>query len=236
VLDFFKSKRTKRNGSFPGALPVDEGLAFREIRFVVLDTELTGLDRKRDNIVSIGAVKMVGGEIKMGHSFYQLVNPGMPMKAESVVVHEITPSEVLEKPNIGLVLTEFLDFIDQDVLVGHYLNMDLAFINRELKQHLGRTLGNPAVDTLALAYWLRWNAPHQGAEAFTPKKFELYEIAKELGIPIQGAHNALMDAFMTAQVLQRLLPKLAQSGLRALGELLRAGDPARKLQPPGMMI
>lgn len=236
MLDFFKGKKSKFNPGVFHSAPIDDGLPINEIRAVVLDTELTGLDRKRDTIVSIGAVKMVGGRIEMGNTFYQLVNPNKVMKPESVVVHEITPSEVVEKPDIGPVLAEFLTFCNEDILVGHYLNMDLAFINRELKQAMGRTLGNPALDTMALVHWLKWNNPDQGPDAFSAKNFELYEIAKDLGIPVQGAHNALMDAFMTAQVLQRLLPRLEQAGIKTVGELLKVGDPKRKLQAQGAMI
>jgi len=236
LLDFFKSRKTKLNAGLPQALPMDAGLPIGEIRFVVLDTELTGLDRKKDAIVSIGAVKMKGGRIEMGQTFYQLVNPNKEMKAASVVVHEITPSEVLEKPDIGPVLAEFLTFCNHDVLVGHFINMDLAFINRELKETLGRTLENPVLDTMSLAHWLKWNDPDQGPDGFSAKNFELYELAKELGIPVQGAHNALMDAFMTAQVLQRLLPRLERGGLKTQGELLKVGDPKRKLQGQGAMV
>lgn len=236
MLDFFKSRKTKLNAGLPRTPPPDPGLPIGEIRFVVLDTELTGLDRKKDAIVSVGAVRMKGGRIEMGQTFYQLVNPNKEMKAASVIVHEITPSEVLEKPEIGLVLAEFLTFCNHDVLVGHFINMDLAFINRELKETLGRTLENPALDTMSLAHWLKWNDPDQGPDGFSAKNFELYELAKELGIPVQGAHNALMDAFMTAQVLQRLLPRLEQGGVKTQGELLKVGDPKRKLQGQGAMV
>jgi DNA polymerase-3 subunit epsilon len=236
MLDFFRSKKTKFNPGFPPGAAVEAGLPLNEIRAVVLDTELTGLDRKKDTIVSIGAVKMVGGRIEMGNTFYQLVNPNKVMNPESVVVHEITPSEVVEKPDIGPVLAEFLTFCNEDILIGHYINLDLAFINRELRKTLGRTLNNPALDTMSLMHWWRSNTPQHGPDAFSAQNFELVAMAKELAIPVQGAHNALMDAFMTAQVFQRLLPKLEQSGLRTLGELLRAGDPARKLQQLGTMI
>ncbi|MCU0578866.1 MAG: 3'-5' exonuclease [Desulfobacterota bacterium] len=233
MLDFFKSIKIKANSGPPPTPPLAAGLSVREGRFVVLDTELTGLDRKKDSIVSLGAVRMAGGRIEMGQTFYQLVNPNRVMKPESVVVHEITPSEVVEKPAIGPVLAEFLTFCGEAILVGHYVNMDLAFINRELQRSLGRTLGNPALDTMALVHWLKWNNPDQGPDAFSAKNFELYELAKGLGIPVQGAHNALMDAFMTAQVLQRLLPRLEQAGIKTLGELLKIGDPKRKLQAQG---
>lgn len=211
-------------------------LPAREASYVILDTELTGLDRKRDSVLSIGALKMIEGRIEMGRTFYRLVKPGSEMKRESIVIHEITPSEVLEKPVIDDIITEFLAFCGDAVLVGHYITIDLGFINRELKRVLGKSISNPALDTLTLVDWIRWNTPGQGNEAFNPKNYQLYEVAKDLGIPVHGAHNALMDAFMTAQVFQRLLPRLARQGIRTLGELLRIGNPSRKLNQPGMVI
>ena len=236
MLDFFKSNKTKPVPGLPAEPLWDLNLPVQEIRAVALDTELTGLDRKLDSIISIGAVKMNGGRVEMGRTFYQLVNPHMKMKAASVIVHEITPSEVLEKPDIGPVLTEFLDFCREDILIGHFISLDLFFINRELKKTLGRALKNPALDTMSLMHWWRSNTPHHGPDSFTAQKFELAALAKELGIPVQGAHNALMDAFMTAQVFQRLLPRLQISGIKTLGDLLRVGDPRRKLQAKNGMI
>lgn len=207
-----------------------------EIQAAVLDTELTGLNPKRDAIVSIGAVKMAGGRVEMGTTFYRLVNPRMAMKAGNVIIHEITPAEVMEQPDIGPVLTAFLEFCGKDILIGHHLSLDLMFINRELKKIRGRALENPTLDTVALMHWWRSNTDGHGPEAFTPQKFELVEIAGELGIEIQGAHNALMDAFMTAQVFQRLLPRLQALGIKSLGDLLRIGHPNRKIQSRGGMI
>jgi DNA polymerase III subunit epsilon len=236
VFDFFKTKKAKTNtGRSPYPL-WELDLPVQEIKAVVLDTELTGLDRKRDSIVSIGAVKMAGGRVEIGRTFYQLVNPHMEMKAQIVIVHEITPSEVLEKPDIGPVLSEFLDFCGRDILIGHYVSLDLAFINRELKRTQSRTLENPAFDTMSLMHWWRSNTPGLGPDFFTSKKFELVEMAKELGIQVQGAHNALMDAFMTAQVFQRMLPRLQALGIKTLGDLLRVGHPDRKIEPPGGMM
>lgn len=236
MFDFLRVKKSRTLwGNRPHPL-WELDLPVQEIKAVVLDTELTGLDRKRDSIVSIGAVKMSGGRVEIGNTFYQLVNPHKQMNAEVVVVHEITPSDVLEKPDIGPVLAEFVDFCGRDILIGHYVSLDLAFINRDLKKNQFRTLKNPALDTMSLVHWWRSNTPGLGPDFFAPKKFELVEIAKDLGIPIQGAHNALMDAFMTAQVFQRLLPRLQVLGIKTLGDLLRVGHPERKIEPPAGMI
>lgn len=236
MFDFFKPKKAKAHARVASSPLWELDLPVQEIKAVVLDTELTGLDLRRDSILSIGAIKMAGGRVEIGRTFYRLVNPRMKTKAQTAMVHEIAPTGVMERQDIGQVLSEFLGFCGGDVLIGHYISPDLAFINRELEDAQNRTLENPAVDTMSLIHWWRSNTPGLGPEFFTPKKFELVEIAKDLGIQIQGAHNALMDVFVTTQVFQRLLPRLQALGIKTLGDLLRVGHPDRKIEPPGGMI
>lgn len=206
---------------------VDEDIPISDVGFVVIDTELTGLDERKDAIVSIGAIKMVGGTIQLDSTFYRLVNPDTEFTAESVIIHEITPSEVAKKPGIRHVLEEFLEFCGPDVVVGHCVSIDLAFINKEMKKRSGETMLNPVIDTSALYQWIQ---QRYSSERIFPCSFSdsgLYEIAQHFGIPVNGAHNALMDAFITAQVLQRFLHMLFKRGIVRIGDLLRLGNPSK---------
>ena len=196
-----------------------------EAHYVVLDLELTGLDEKKDSIVSIGAVRMRGGAIDLGHTFYRLVSPGTELKASSVLIHEITPSEVAEEPSIDLVIGEFLDFCGEAVLVGHFVDIDLGFLNRELKRIRGLKLENPAVDTISIYEWLRKRNKSGSCPTTLFTGYRLYDIVKCYGIPVNGAHNALMDAFTTAQLLQRFFPLLKEAGAIDISDLLTIGIP-----------
>lgn len=196
-----------------------------DVRYVVVDTELTGLDENKDCIVSIGAVRMVGGAIELGDSFYRLVSPGTEMKAECVVIHEITPSEVLEKPQIDVVLGEFLDYCGADVLVGHFISIDLSFLNREMKRLRGHELPNAVLDTFSIYEWLRKRDQCSDCFATPQSGYRLYDIIKCFGIPVNGAHNAIMDAFTTAQLFQRFIPLLTAAGARDIGDLVTIGAP-----------
>ncbi len=207
---------------YPG---LDPDRPLGEVRYVVIDTELTGLDETRDSIVSIGAVRMTGGRIELGNTFYRLVSPRTELKADSVVIHEITPSEVAEQPSIETVLDELLAFCGNDVLVGHLISIDLSFLNRELRRTRNRTLPSPAVDTFSVYEWLR-KRMKTGACFTTPLAgYRLYDIIKCFNIPVSGAHNAIMDAYTTAQLFQRFLPLLAEAGSHNIGDLLKIGVP-----------
>lgn len=213
------------NGVRPGSAAIETSTPIRQVRYVVIDTELTGLDEKSDGIVSLGAVRMTGGTIHPGKTFYRLVNPSHELRAESVVIHQITPSEVKGKPDIRTALQDFFAFCGQDVIVGHFVNIDLCFLERESKRLSGVMMTNPVIDTVSLYTWLRKRPPM--ADCFSPPEsgISLYDIARTFGIPLEGAHNALKDAFTTAQLLQRFLPLLGTAGVVDIGDLLTIGAP-----------
>ncbi len=218
MLGLFKRKRKK-------TAAIDEKTPISDARYVVVDTELTGLDEKRDSIVSIGAVRMIGGSIGLGDTFYRVVSPRTELSAASVVIHEITPSEVESKPVIDAVLGEFLEFCGEAVLVGHFISIDLSFLNRDMMRIRGTEIPNPALDTFSIYEWLRKRDKCPDYAATSHPGFRLHEIVKCFDIAVNGAHNAVMDAFTTAQLFQRLIPLLAEAGVHDLGNLLRIGIP-----------
>jgi len=204
---------------------IDEHAPSTDVRYVVVDTELTGLDEKRDSIVSIGAVRMTGGKIDIGDTFYRLVSPRTELTAASVVIHEITPSDVVLSPVIGPVLEDFLEFCGADVLVGHFISIDLAFLNREMKRLRNAAIRNRVVDTFSIYEWLRKRGRSRDCFATPLSGYRLYEIARCFGVPVNGAHNAIMDAYATAQLFQRFLPLLEEAGSGNIGDLLKIGIP-----------
>lgn len=218
MLALFEGKKKKQKR-------IDERTPITEARYVVVDTELTGLDEKKDSIVSIGALRMTGGSIDLGGNFYRLISPRTELSAASVVIHEITPSEVEAKPGIESVLAAFMEFCGDAVLVGHFISIDLSFLNREMKLNRRAGITNPALDTFSIYEWLRKRDKCRDCSNTPSGGFRLYDIVKCFDIAVNGAHNAVMDAFTTAQLLQRFLPLLAEAGVHDIGDLLRIGIP-----------
>lgn len=195
-----------------------------ECPFVVFDTELSGLDSRKDFIVSIGAIKMTGRTINISEEFYRLIKPGGEMHKRSVEIHGLTPGELENQKNIDAVLPGFLDFIKDSVLVGHFINIDLKFMNKALKNKYMNKLGNPALDTHRIHEWLYENGVafkkhYRGGST----KTDLFNVAQRYGIAIDSIHNALNDAFITAQLFQRFLYFLHADGMHTLDELLDIG-------------
>jgi DNA polymerase III subunit epsilon len=128
-------------------------------------------------------------------------------------------------PGIETVLAEFLGFCGSDIIVGHFLSIDLAFLDRCVKRWFGTHMRNPVVDTFSLHEWLR--PRFKDHRYFMPpaEHCSLYEIAKRFSVPVSGAHNALMDAYAAAQIFQRMIPMLKEAGIRDIGDLLKIGIP-----------
>jgi DNA polymerase III subunit epsilon len=205
---------------------VDPGLPLDKIPFVVIDTELTGLDMKRDSVVSVGAIKMAGTRIELGRSFYRLVSPSAAFKHESIVVHGITPDDVAAKPSLDVVADELLAFCGDRILVGHFFSIDLGFLGREAPVMKAADLRRRAVDTVRIHSWVEQQRNrHAGGYTVPEGALNLVSLALSHGIRVDGAHNALTDAFITAQLLQRQLRALPGLGVRTLGDLLRVGRP-----------
>jgi DNA polymerase III subunit epsilon len=206
-------------------LGVDVRTGISDANYVVIDSELTGLDERRDAILSLGAVHMTGGKIEIGDAFYRLVSPDMQLTPENVIIHEIMPSDVEAKPSIDVVLAEFLEFCGDRILVGHFAAIDLAFLDRDAKRHRGAPIGNAVIDTYSIYEWLRKRYNDHPCLSTPGLRSKLYDIAKCFGVPVGSAHNALMDAYTTAQLFQRFIPLVLGAGVRDLGDLLKIGIP-----------
>jgi DNA polymerase-3 subunit epsilon len=198
--------------------------AIQETEFVAFDTELTGLDFKRDSIISIGAIKMKGSRIFPGKMFYRLVKPESELKTESVVVHGLTHSDLAGAENLQSVITDFIDFIGDSVLIGHFVFIDLKFLNRAMKKLFGFPLQSPVIDTFNVHEWLydndyRFSRHYRG---MTIKK-DLFSMSRKYGIKVEKTHNAFYDAYLTAQLFQRFIHFLPDCGINRIDELLMVG-------------
>jgi DNA polymerase-3 subunit epsilon len=199
-------------------------LSISDAEYTVLDTELTGLDLKKDSIVSIGAVKMKGARIDIGASFYRLIHPPNGMDHKNILIHGITPSEVEQKPAIDAVLDELSDFCGDSIIVGHFVSLDINFINKELKRTGRKNMKNPAVDTCKLYEWIKSNEESFSSHYSGRRdELDLFSLAREYNITFDEGHNALSDAFITAQLFQRFLSALPGTGVKSIRDLLKIG-------------
>jgi DNA polymerase III subunit epsilon len=174
----------------------------------VFDTETTGLSPSDDEIISIGAVRIVNGRLLRQETFDRLIDPGRPLDPVSTAVHGIS-SEMLEgQPTIDEVLPLFAQFAEDTVLVGHNVAFDLRFL--ELKEaRTGVRFTQPVLDTLLLSAVVHPDAQDHSLEA----------MAARLGVSVVGRHTAVGDAILTGEIFLKQSRLLAARGLGTLGEV-----------------
>lgn len=185
-----------------------------ELTYTVFDTETTGLEPSAgDEIIQIGAVRIVNGRLLRHENIDQIIDPQRPLRPEGIPIHGITEEMVRGQPTIATVLPQFHAFCAGTVLVAHNAAFDMRFL--QLKEEaLGIRFTQPVLDTLLLSAVIHPNQESHKLEA----------IAERLGITIIGRHTALGDAIVTAEVFLRMLPLLAEMGIRTLGEARAAAE------------
>lgn len=166
---------------------------------VVFDTETTGLDTKKDAILSIGAVKIQKNKILTSQSFEVFLKPSQEISQESIKIHHMRPCDLKNalEPLEGV--KKFLEFIQNRPLIGYYLEFDIAMINSLIKPWLGVTLPNKQIEVSGLYFDKKIALIPQGN---IDLRFDT--ILQDLNIPKMGQHNALNDAIMTAMVYTKL--------------------------------
>jgi DNA polymerase III subunit epsilon len=200
--------------------PVPRSTPLREVRFVVLDTELTSLDKRSNRLLSVGAIAMSGAKILLGEQFYRVVNPGVEIPASTIVVHGLRREDVAEGESPEAVLSDLREFLARSVLVGHFVGIDAHVLNKELRA-IGGSFAMPALDTARAFHWLMLQKALADGHDHVGAALDLASVAAHYGVAVHDAHQALVDAFVTAQVWQRLLPDLAAAGVTTLGRALR---------------
>jgi len=191
-----------------------EDMRLVELSYTVFDTETTGLNPAGgDEIIQIGATRIVNGKLLRQESYEQLVDPQFMIPPASIPIHGITQDMVRGQPAIDQALPAFHAFARDTVLVAHNAAFDMRFL--QLKQErTGIVFDQPVLDTLLLSAVV-----HPSQESH-----RLEAIAQRFNIPVTGRHTAMGDAIVTAEVFLRLIPLLAEKGIHTLGQARAAAQ------------
>ena len=166
---------------------------------VVFDCETTGLDIKKDEIISIGALRVKNNRILTSKAFEVFIKPQNSIPKESIKIHQIRNCDLENALPPKEAIEKFLHFIGNAKLVGYYLEFDVAMVNKYTKKLLGVTLPNKQEEVSAIYYNKKVKTIPQG---HIDLSFDA--ILKDLNLPKIDAHNALNDALMSALIYIKL--------------------------------
>lgn len=192
----------------------DKGQTLQD-SFVVFDLETTGIGAKNNEIIEIGAVKVVGQTVVDRYSTF--VNPQRPIPYKIEQLTGISDSMVDKAPKITEVLPKFLSFCEGCVMVAHNASFDMGFIRQKAMEQ-GLCIDFTVVDTVSMA------------RALLPElaRHTLDSVAKNLGVSLENHHRAVDDAQATAEIFLRLVQRLEKKGITTLEQLNIFGKPSEE--------
>lgn len=171
--------------------------------WVSLDCETTGLDTRRDDIIAIAAVRIVGDRVMTSEALSLLVKPSKSFTADSVRIHRLREQDVAQGLEPQEAIRQLLAFIGSRPLVGYFLEFDVAMLNRVLFPMLGVALPQPKIEisTLFYEHKFRQLSDHEQGR-HVDLRFDT--VMAELDLPRREAHDALNDAVMAALAFIKL--------------------------------
>ncbi|CAM3844427.1 exonuclease domain-containing protein [Rheinheimera salexigens] len=192
--------------------------ALNKVRFLVIDLELTGLNPRKDNIVSLGWLPIIGGEIVLAQAKHYLVKPPNGV-GQSAIYHGLHDNQLTHANHLETILRELLTQYAGYVFVAHYSALDRQFLRTACKQHLGLAPSFRFIDTLRI----EWQRLSQKNTLIAQDMLQLSACLTRHKLPKQPNHHALEDAYGCALLL---LSQIKQCGkeatLKQLYKLSRA--------------
>ena len=169
---------------------------YREIEILAIDLETTGLDPRRDDILSVGYVVMKGNRIDLSSARHRLVRTARAIPEASAIIHQITDDQAAQGGLLDDVLAELLKDLSGKVMLAHHATVEKGFLSDACQRVYGVSLPVPVIDTQALAQ----RTFQRRHIAFKPSDMRLHALSERYNLPRYGAHNALSDALAAAEL------------------------------------
>jgi DNA polymerase III subunit epsilon len=163
---------------------------------VAIDCETTGLSTRKDDIVTVAAVKIRGSRILTSERFEATVKPSVALKPDAIKVHRLREQDIASGRTMAEVLPHLLRFIGARPLIGFYLEFDVAMLNRHVRRMLGIGLPNSQIEVSGTYYERKYGDAPPGTQV----DLRFVSILSDLGLPVLDQHDAFSDALMTAMM------------------------------------
>lgn len=186
------------------------------VDIVSLDFETTGLDIEKDRLVSIGTVNIIQLGVNLTSSSHQLISTNRNLPESSVVIHQITDTQLTDAMNIEAALPILLNKLSGKVMLAHNAKVELGFINKMCQELYGSNFVIPVIDTQYLAK----RSFERQNRAVKSNELRLFNLRASFNMPAYKAHNALMDAIATAELFLAMVTKISPKNNARLSDFL----------------
>lgn len=188
-----------------------------QLEFTVFDTETTGLSVKEDYILSFGAVKIRNQRILVETALE--LYPNSPKSGKkSAIIHGLIERQ--NQVQIRDFAEQSLAYFGNSILVAHHIGFDSEMMQKACQPFGLEKFPNPMIDTMSLAIRLELG-PHADRSQFKPEDYSLDALCYRYQIQADDRHTAAGDAFLTAQLLLKLLKIAEAKGIKNFGHLMR---------------
>ena len=176
------------------------GRSWREDELWVVDLETTGLNLRRDNIISYGAIPIRRGRIRIAESVYGLVGSTERVPSESACIHHIRTQDLASASPLKMAVAQLDSMISDSPIVAHCAVIEQVLLRRAYHS-CGMQLHNQFIDTAVLATMALDETVEGGY-------LSLEYTAHALGVPVHSPHHALGDAVTTANAFLAIASRL----------------------------
>ena len=191
---------------------------WREVDIVALDLETTGLDPKKDHILSFGLVHLRHNTIRLNSAWHEIVRIEEQVPESSAVIHHITDDDAASGKPLEELLPLLLQHLAGKVILVHYKNIEQNFIDAACRRLYGMPFIIPIIDTLPMAQRLLALRNH----TIQPGNLRLFNLRTLFSLPQYKAHNAMYDALATAELFLAMAAEMNPSGNHKIGDFINA--------------
>jgi DNA polymerase-3 subunit epsilon len=191
----------------------------RDLRFVVLDTETTGIDTKKDNLLSIGSLAIDDFALNVGDSIESVLYQKEHKANAAILIHGLRPTDIADGVQVQTALVDFIQHLSNSIIVAHHTGFDVAMLSKAIRQfYPDFKMYNYQLDTAKLALKIDGIDPQK--ILIDRRQYTLDALCDRYEVEMFERHTAWGDAYTTGILFLKLINILEKRGQTKLGDFV----------------